>query len=50
MTNVTQLKPALTFAPYGTGLAIYDRGVLVAVVQRDALPELLLAGAGVLRG
>ena len=50
MTNVTQLKPVMTFAPYGTGLAIYDRGVLVAVVQRDALPELLLTGAGVLRG
>ena len=49
MTNVTDIMPKAVFIPWGSGVAIKRAGTIVAIISRDELPELLLAGAKALQ-
>ena len=43
------IKPVTTFARHEGGIAIWVSGKLVAVIDRDKLPALIVEAAGVLR-
>jgi hypothetical protein len=43
------VKPVTTFSRHEYGIAIWVSGKLVAVIDRDKLPALILEAAGVLR-
>ena len=47
--NVTDIVPKAKFIPWGSGIAIKRAGSIIAIISRDELPELLLAGAKALK-